>query len=75
MGKKDEGKAPEKQLTDADKLLKDGELCLMADSRMALYVKGEKLLKDLPEGTDWTRSCVLFVGGTFHQMYSILKQD
>ena len=64
----------DKQPATIDELLEKGTLTLTAGSREDIYLQGDELLKDMPQGTKWTRTIVMFDGeGIFTQTYSIIK--
>lgn len=58
----------------ASALMKKGSLTITAESREALYAKGQELLKQLPADAVWTRGMVEHLDGSFLQTYSLIKK-
>lgn len=66
----------QEEATPIDKLLKEGEVTLTANSREAIYAQSKEFVDTIPEGTTWTRPAVEYdpATGLFSQKYNIVKK-
>ena len=58
-----------------DELLKTGTTTIEAASREEAYKLSADLVAEMPDGTLWERSCVMFDGvNSFTQKYNLIKE-
>lgn len=58
-----------------DELLKTGTTTIEAASREEVYKLSADLVAEIPDGTPWERSCVMFDGvNSFTQKYNLIKE-